>query len=290
MNRKWYLVPFIFFALVGLACSVTFNLPNVQSVTGNTISETISLPLPVDKNTPSNVTFQFGAGSLILQPGATEGLVTGTVKYNVSELKPVVTSSNNNVTISQGKLNLNIVPAFISKVINEWSFMLADYPMNLTINAGAYNGSYELGGLSITRLEVTDGAAKVDLGFSSPNMVEMSSLTYSTGASDVAITGLGNANVSDVAFNGGAGSYVLDFSGQLQRDMTVSVDSGISSVTIRVPPDVSAQVTSNSSLISVTTSGSWLQQGTTYQQSGSGNRIIILVRMGAGSLQLENSH
>jgi hypothetical protein len=278
MNRKLLLFPLVLLVLVSLACSVTFNVPQVQNTTGKTVTDTISVPLPVDKSVPSDVTIQFDA------------LVTGTAKYNVQELKPVVTASSTGVTIGQGNVKLNVIPGLGSKVINEWDFMLANSPMSLKINAGAYSGTFELGGLAITDLEVIDGAAKVDLGFSSPNTVEMSSLTYSTGASNVSLTGLGNANVSDVSFNGGAGSYTLDFSGQLQRDVTVSVDSGVSSVTIRVPAGVPAQVTSDSTLVSVSTSGSWLQQGSTYQQTGSGYRIIILVKMGAGSLQLENSH
>jgi hypothetical protein len=290
MNRKLLLFPLVLLVLVSLACSVTFNVPQVQNTTGKTVTDTISVPLPVDKSVPSDVTIQFGAGNLILKPGATDALVTGTAKYNVQELKPVVTASSTGVTIGQGNVKLNVIPGLGSKVINEWDFMLANSPMSLKINAGAYSGTFELGGLAITDLEVIDGAAKVDLGFSSPNTVEMSSLTYSTGASNVSLTGLGNANVSDVSFNGGAGSYTLDFSGQLQRDVTVSVDSGVSSVTIRVPAGVPAQVTSDSTLVSVSTSGSWLQQGSTYQQTGSGYQIIILVKMGAGSLQLENSH
>jgi hypothetical protein len=181
------------------------------------------------------------------------------------------------------------LPNLGSNVVNAWDLALANAPMSLVIKAGAYEGTYELGGLSITRLEVTDGASKVSLGFSKPNLVEMSTFKYSTGASEVTISGLGNANVDAVSFTGGAGSYTLDFSGTLQRNMTVSIDSGVSSVTIRVPAGVQAQVTSESSLTSVITSSSWTQSGSTYEQSGSGYKITILIRMGAGSLQLDNS-
>ncbi len=289
MNKKIILVPLMILIMASLACSVTFNAPQIQVATGETTTESIVVPLPVDKTSPSNLTIQFGAGTLSVQPGATEALVNGTVKYNVAEFKPVVSSDSNGVTISQGNLKVNGLPALGSKVINDWSLNLANSPMSLTIKAGAYTGNYELGGLSITSLEVTDGAAKSTLAFSKLNMVAMSSLSYSTGASEVTITGLGNANVSDVSFNGGAGSYILDFSGQLQRNMTVSVDSGVSSVTIRVPAGVAAQVTSEGALVSVTKSGAWQQQGTTYEQPGSSYRIVILVKMGAGSLQLENN-
>ena len=41
--------------------------------------------------------------------------------------------------------------------------------MDLTINAGAYQGDFQFGGLSLTGLTVKDGAASVDLDFNKPN-------------------------------------------------------------------------------------------------------------------------
>jgi hypothetical protein len=45
----------------------------------------------------------------------------------------------------------------------------------------------------------------------------MSILSYKTGASDVSLKGLGNANVDQVSFDGGVGSYELDFTGDLVK-------------------------------------------------------------------------
>ncbi len=289
MNRKLLLIPIVFIALVSLACSFTINLPQPQVKISGTVTDTITVPLPVGKSTPTNLAIQFGAGNLTLHPGATDALVAGTAKYNVVELKPVVTADANGVTIKQGSVKVNGLIGLNSRVINDWVLSLANSPMTLSIEAGAYNGSYELGGLSLENLNVTDGASKVDLSFSNPNQVEMSTLNYSTGASQVSITGLANANVNTVSFNGGAGDYTLDFSGQLQRDMTVSVESGVSSVTIKVPKGVQALVTTESALISVSTSADWSQNGNNYQLTGSGHTITILAKMGAGSLRLETS-
>jgi hypothetical protein len=289
MNKKFWLVPLLIVTLVSLACSVTINLPEIQTKVGKTVTETISVPLPETQSVSTDVNISFGAGTLKIQPGATDALISGTARYNVAELKPVVTTNGNTVSLTQGSFKLNGLPNFGTNVINSWDLLLANTPLSLVIKAGAYEGTYELGGLSINRLEVTDGASKVNLGFSNPNLVEMTTLKYSTGASEVSINGLGNANVDTVSFTGGAGSYTLDFSGTLQRDMTVSIDSGVSSVTIRIPSGVPAQVTSESSLTTVVTSGDWQQSGSTYQQDGSGYKITILVKVGAGSLQIENT-
>jgi N-terminal domain of toast_rack, DUF2154 len=289
MNRKLFLIPIVFIALVSLACSVTFNLPETTVKTGPTVTENINVPPLTDKTATANVTLGFGAGKLNLTPGSADALISGTVSYNVTDFKPVVTINNADITIEQGNLKVKGLPALNSKIVNEWDLALGTSPMDLSIKAGAYEGSFDLGGLSIRSLDVTDGASKVNVNFSKPNLVEMTTFKYSTGASAVSVKGLGDANVSDMTFSSGAGSYTLDFGGQLQRDMTVTIESGVSSVTIIIPNGVPVLLSNDSNFVSVSTSGAWNQVGNTYQLPGSGYKITILTKMGAGSLKLETS-
>ena len=51
-------------------------------------------------------------------------------------------------TIKQG--NLNNIP-YPGNIKNNWDFKLGNTPIDLTINAGAYTGTYELGGLSLNQ-------------------------------------------------------------------------------------------------------------------------------------------
>ena len=115
----------------------------------------------------------------------------------------------------------------------------------------------------------------------------MTELKYTTGASTVSLTGLADANVSDLTFNGGAGSYSLDFGGKLQHDMNVSIESGVSSITVIIPEGTNALVITDNGLSSVSTNGSWQQNGNNYQLAGTGSTITIHVKLGAGSLRLE---
>jgi hypothetical protein len=159
--------------------------------------------------------------------------------------------------------------------------------MDLEIGAGAYDGNLELGGLALKSLTVKDGAAHVNLSFSEPNLVEMSQLSYSTGASEVTLTGLANANFSTFDFDGGAGSYTLDFSGELQRDASVKVNSGLSELIIIVPEGVDATVSIEGGLADINTRNGWSQSGTTYSHEGSGSTLTITVNMGAGTITLK---
>jgi hypothetical protein len=122
-----------------------------------------------------------------------------------------------------------------SGVKSIWDFKLGSSPMDLSINAGAYQGDFELGGLALTGLTVKDGAASVALSFSKPNPIAMTVLRYETGASQVELKGLSNANFSTMLMSSGAGDYTLDFSGDLRRDATITITTGLSNIELVVP-------------------------------------------------------
>jgi hypothetical protein len=290
MNRKMIFIAIVTLALVSLACSVNITLPTMQTKTGPTVTDTITVPFLTDSQTIADVSIDFGAGNLTLQPGAKDALVDGTATYNVPDFKPTVTIDSDNIRIEQGNLHLEGIPDFNKDIVNDWKLSLGNRPMSLVIKAGAYKGNFELGGLSIERLEIGDGAAKVDVSFSTPNQVQMSSLEYTTGASEVSLKGLANANATDITFRSGAGNYTLEFSGELRNNMNVNIESGVSSVTVIVPDGVNVQVNTDSGLMTVSTSSSWQQNGNTYEMTGSGNTITINVKMGAGNLKLETGN
>jgi N-terminal domain of toast_rack, DUF2154 len=268
-------------ALVSMACGFSVDLPS-RVETGPDVTDEISVGDP--KSEETRLSLNFGAGELKLSTGA-EGLVEGTVLYNVKELKPEVIENGGNIDIKQG--NLEGIPPF-DGMKNKWDLQLGKTPMDLEIDAGAYDGKMELGGLALKSLTVKDGAAHVDVSFSAPNLVEMSNMSYSTGASEVTLSGLANANFSTFEFDGGAGSYTLDFSGELQRDASVKVDSGLSELIIIVPEGVNATVTIDGGPTDINTGNGWSQSGTTYSHEGSGPSLTITVNMGAGSVTLKD--
>jgi hypothetical protein len=266
-------------ALASVACSFTIDLPR-RSQPGPDVTESITVADPGSDET--RLTISFGAGNLSLSPGA-KNLVDGTVVYNVKDLKPEVIKDGSNIEIKQG--NFKNLPAF-NNMKNDWDLQLGKSPMDLTIQGGAYNATYELGGLSLRSLTVRDGAAKVDLSFSKPNLVEMSILRYETGASTVKLAGLANANFSTLTFSGGAGNYTLGFDGELRRDATVTIEAGLGDVDLVIPEDVNARVTIESAAVDINHSSNWAQNGNIYVQKGEGPTLTIVIKMAAGSLTL----
>ncbi len=269
---------------VGLtACVLPISLHSVQEP-GPTAADSINIPTPTDITSPSNLTLKFGAGTLIINPGS-QAWVTGTATYNIPDFKPTITVADSTANIEQGSWHVTTLYN-VSHIKNEWDLTLGSLPMALTIEAGAYTADYQLGGLALTDLTVKDGAAKVTLDFSSPNAAEMDQFIYETGASNVSLTGLGNANFTNLNLKSGAGNYTLDFSGNIKRDGAVTIQTGLSNITLIIPEGVPAQVTVDGGLSNVSFGSGWTKAGNVYSQTGSGPALIITVQIGAGNLTI----
>jgi hypothetical protein len=278
---KWLKVLLIISIMIILmACSLTVNVPSVR--TGITQTLDINEPLPSSGAT-SRIDITMGAGVLNIAGGSTK-LVEGSIKYNVDAWKPAVTRDADKITFSQKNNSEVGVPD--GKIVNAWDLKLGSTPIDLRLTSGAYQGTLDLSGLAITNLQLVDGASKVTVKFNSLNPAEMQLLSYKTGASDVELLGLGNANVQEITFDGGVGSFTLDFSGDLKKDINVRINSGMSDLKIIIPKTAHALVTSSGGLSNIDASGTWTIAGNTHECGSSGPVINISISMAVGNLQL----
>ena len=273
----------IILALSVIACGFHVSVP-IVTTPGPSATDQINVPWPADISRTTSLSLAFGAGTLKVSPGAS-ALVSGTAEYNIPDFKPVVTINDSTVHIEQGNWKLTGIPD-LTNIKNEWNLSLGNQPINLSIEAGAYHAEYQMGGLALKDLTVKDGASDVKLDFASPNLTEMSLLNYQTGASDVSLTGLGNANFDSLVFNGGAGNFTLDFTGALQRNGSVNIETGVSNMTLVIPSGVPVQLTVEGGLSNVTYGSGWAKSGNVYTQAGSGPQLTIVVHIGAGNLAL----
>lgn len=278
--KKNLILALLALAVTTLACGFQTNFSTAKTPAAETTDEiTVNAP---DGDT--SLTLTFGAGKLSLAPGSKK-LVDGTAKYNIPDFKPEVKTEGGSVRITQGNYQMTGFPA-LSDIKNEWDLKLGSVPMNLAINAGAYEGQFDFGGLALINLTINDGAAEVNADFSTPNPEKMSIFSYKTGASNVTLKNLGNANFATLIFESGAGNYKLDFGGKLQRDGSVSIRSGMSNLTLIVPSNTAATVKVNSGLSNVQFPPGWNQNGDTYTQKGTGPALTIVIEMGAGNVQI----
>jgi hypothetical protein len=269
-------------------CGINIELPfKTEQKTGPSVTDSIQVPIP-DAPTPLDVNLSFGVGKMTLLPNPGEDLLSGTATYNVTDFKPEVTVDENGVTLKQGSLKLNAIPTINETIKNDWSIAIKNHPIELSIKAGGYSGDFEFGGLAITDLHIADGGANVKLKFSTPNTIPMNAFRYETGASNITMNKLANANFQTMIFQSGAGNYNLDFSGLLQRDASIFIETGLSRLVISVPDGVPARVDFEGPFSKVIMSGDWQQEGNEYYLEGQGPRLNFTIETKAGTVTLQN--
>ena len=287
-KAKLYFVILIL-VLATLACTLNIDNPvKTELITGPLVTDQINIPVMSDSELVAEVTLNFGAGDLILSPGAENALISGEVSYNVEDLKPDISIDNEVIKFKTGSPNIEGIPWINDNIENTWDLYFSTHPVDLTIKAGAYIGDFELGDLSLVNLHIGDGASEVDLNFSKPNRVEMGTFRYETGASNIELTNLSNANFDTMIFESGAGSFDLDFSGSLKRDADVFIESGLSTLTIRVPENINVELRIEGALTNISTRGTWEKMMDSYVITADGPTLSILVEMSAGNLVLRN--
>jgi hypothetical protein len=270
--------------LTSLACSL--GVPSISQLETGPV-ETLTLNEPRSTTDVLDLTFDMALGEFNLTNGAEE-LLDGEIRYNVAAWEPSVIREDGSLTISQdaGGYTREGFPG--EDIVNAWDFRLGSVPLNLTVSAGAYEATMDLSGLPIRRFTVQDGAGEVEIRFDELNPEPMDRLSYQTGASEITFIGLANANFAEMNFDGGAGEYSFDFSGNLQRDAAVTIDVGLSTVRIIVPSGVAARVDVDGGTGLVDTAGAWQTEGGAYVNPGRGPRLTITVNVGAGDVDLVN--
>ncbi|HPH96024.1 MAG TPA: toast rack family protein [Anaerolineaceae bacterium] len=282
MKRPLWIV-LIVLMLTSMACSITINTPKL--VTGETKTVTLDQALGNDKQVRLNL--RMGAGKMEVEPGS-EKLLTGTIKYNVPGWEPKITRGTDLLMVEQGSME-NITGLPSDDVVNEWSLAInKNVPIKLMVDAGAYQGKLDLSGLSIVEMRFNDGASQVEINFDEPNPVVMENLEYKTGASEVKLIGLANANFDRMRFEGGMGSYTFDFSGKLTRDAEVTVKSAASNIVIIIPEGLHAKIINKGAVSSISTEGAWLVKDNTYEATGEGPLLTITLDTGVSNMELRH--
>jgi hypothetical protein len=277
---------FPFLALTALLLLGACGGINIQpAAVGANHTEMLRVPAT---SAATDLTLRFGAADRFQLSAGAEDLVDGSVQYNIDSLKPTVSTSGSSVTIAQGNDGAISIP---SGAHNQWDLKLSGAtPLGLKIEAGAYKGTYDLGGLRLRELNVSQGAAETTYDFSQPNPEPMERLTFQTGASAVTLNNLANANAADISFDGGAGDYTLDFGGALARSANVKIEGGAATYTIRVPAGTPARVTFKGGMNSINTVGFTGQDKQYVNAAWDAGRphLEIAVDLGLGTLNLES--
>ena len=125
----------------------------------------------------------------------------------------------------------------------EWYVKLTDaVPLSIEAELGAGKSDFDFSGLNINELSISTGASSSKLNFDEKNKGEIDDLQIKTGVSKFSAENLNNANFRKMSFEGGVGSYYLNFSGALDRTVDVDVNVGLGAVTLVIPRNVGVKI------------------------------------------------
>lgn len=132
-----------------------------------------------------------------------------------------------------------------------WRIKFTDaVPISLDLELGVGKGDFDLTGLRVKDLNLSTGASDVILAFNEQNPVKIENMNIESGVSKFIARNLGNANFKHLKFQGGVGTYTLDFDGSLGNEVDVDLELGMGLMKLVIPQAVGAKIYYEKSWIS----------------------------------------
>jgi hypothetical protein len=240
---------------------------------------------------PIAVRIEYGLGRLTLRPADGRTLYRFEVRYDEDRFTPVSTFDE-----GAGTLRLGVGSRERSGTVRgardggtatiELTRLV---PLALNLDFGAGTADLDLGGISLTNLQISTGASETTLRFSEPNPIRAERIQVSAGAASISVLGLGNARADRVVFEGGVGSTVLDFTGDGNHNSTAAVKMGMGSVTLRFPRELGVRIDRTAVLTRFTADGMTQRDGSFFSSNWdtAGRRLTVDVEAALGSVRVE---
>lgn len=174
----------------------------------------------------------------------------------------------------------------------DWALRFSDaIPISFDVEQALGKADFDLTGLQVKDFILNAGAGDVTVRFDEPNRVPIQDLTIESGLSKFRGLNLGNANFKRLRFNGGLGSYTLDFNGAIAGEVDVEVEVGLGSLTVIVPPEVGVRIIYDEGWLSTLSTDADIRKvGTAEYTSdnftGAQGRINLRVDAGVGSVKV----
>lgn len=237
-------------SLAAVACLALPHSGAAQSWRNVTMSRQISGEDHV------KVRVSYGAGRFRVQPTSEAGLLYSMqLRYDEDVFEPHADYDGNRLQLGVESIGRSIRLGK-DRSAGEMDLTLTrNVPMDLDLEFGAVRADIDLGGLSLSDLQLSTGASESTVDVSEPNPTEMVNATFEVGAADFTARHLGNLNARHIDVDAGVGSVTLWFTGEWRRDASVSIDMGLGSLELRFPEGLGVRLTKDSFLTSLDSQG-----------------------------------
>ncbi len=246
---------------------------------------TVTMSRQLEGEDDIRVSVEYGAGVFSVR-AIDEGLLYRmNLKYDEERFEPVAEYSSDHLRLGIESLHRGIDVG--KRNAGELRLELArGVPMDLDLEFGAVKADLDLGGLSLTDLDLSTGASESTVDVSEPNPSRMESARFEVGAAEFTARRLGNLNADRIELDAGVGSITLGLDGRWERDARVAIDMGLGSLELRVPEGLGIQLRKDSFLTALDSEG-LVKRGDVYESldfDTAERRVVIDLDAAFGSV------
>jgi len=264
---------FVVFAIFLAGCSLQPN-----QITTTPLEESFT---SVD---PGKLNLIIGGGRLNLSAGELDA-ITGEIQNNVPDRQPVINNEANAITIEQSSI-YRISTRPNEKTINDWTLQLANTPLDLHVESRATINNFNLTGVPLHSLTLLDSVTATEISLDAQNPSKLEEFEIGSSGSNFVFRGISNANFEQMNMRAVGGSYILDFSGDLQQDANITLVAGLGKLQVEIPAEIPATITVSGTTSGLETNGGWIANQNVYTNPGEGHQLIIEIFMDMGTLVL----
>jgi hypothetical protein len=124
-----------------------------------------------------------------------------------------------------------------------WNMHFTDaIPISFDVELGVGKGEIDLTGMAVKDFTLSSGASSVTVRCDKLNKETIEDLHIEAGVSKFHGIGLCNTHFRHLKFEGGVGTYTLDFGGDLNKEVDVDLEVGLGSLTIIIPDHIGAKI------------------------------------------------
>jgi hypothetical protein len=164
-----------------------------------------------------------------------------------------------------------------------------EVPIDLDLELGVVKGDLDLTGLKIRNLNMAVGVSKSAIIFDESNPISLENCSIEGGVGTLQIENLGFANVQDFHFEGGVGSYEIDFGGQYKQDISAKIELGMGKLSLYLPNYIGTRIKINKSFLASVSIDDCYKKSDYYYNNNwekTSHKLEIEVETGIGKLEV----
>lgn len=204
---------------------------------------------------PVRVQVDYGAGTFRVAAGSPELLYRMRLRYDEDQFEPKAELRGNRLELGLESVGRSARRARIRSGGEMELTLGRAVPMDLHLALGAVKAELDLGGLSLTGLELSTGASQSTLDVSESNPARLDRAVLEVGAADFVARRLGNLNARRVRVDAGVGDVRLGLEGSWREDAQVDIRMGLGALELRFPEGLGVRLNKSSFLTSLDPQG-----------------------------------